>query len=73
MKFYAAINIKENGKYYAFVEPFSDSDNALAKLYHKNMTSVNVYSTKKKAAEIASFWNDCYRKNGTYLFDNPKF
>ena len=32
----------------------------------KGMHSV---PTKKKAHELADFWNECYKKNGTYLFD----
>lgn len=33
-----------------------------------NIESVNIADSKKAALELAEFWNDCYKKNGT-LFD----
>lgn len=67
-RMYAAVTVEENGKYYAYVIPFSSSDNALCKLAVKNILHANIYTTKKHAAEVVTAWNDAYKANGTYMF-----
>lgn len=73
IKLWVAINIEEDGRCYAYATPFTSADNALCKLDIKGIKSANIYTSKKKAMEIAKFWNDCYKSNGTYMFNNPRF
>ena len=72
--FYAAVGASEQRKdgtkgYYSFVECFSDSQN-LCNFNFNAYEHVNLCETKKKAKELVEFWNNCYRKNGTYFFQN---
>lgn len=70
---WASVTIEEDGKYYSYIKPISAADNALSKLTIKGIVSASIYRTKKQAAEVVTCWNECYKKNGTYLFDSPKF
>lgn len=67
--FYYAVNTEDNGKIYAFVIKASINEN-LKTLFsgYKNLISINACPTKKRAEELANFWNDCYKTNGTYMF-----
>ncbi len=67
-RLYAAVTVTEEEKYCAYVIPFRSSDNALSKFKDKGLLHANVYTSKKDAEEIAGFWNECYKKNGTYLY-----
>ena len=67
MKF--VVCISEDEKNYAYCIKATESDNLICKLKIKNITSINIFQTHKKAAEIATLWNDCYKANGTYLYD----
>ena len=70
---YATVSVREDGKYYAYVVKISESDNALYRLAIKGIMHANIYSTKKKAVDMAYFWNERYKENGTYLFSYPLF
>ena len=72
--FYYALTVSENGKNYSYVLKVSESNNLLAVLkYHKNLTIVHQCETKKKAVELVNFWNESYKANGTYMFDEITF
>ena len=71
--FYIAVSICEDGKNYAHAVKINESDNLLSKLAIKNIKVASFCGTMKKAAETVTFWNQCYKNNGTYLFDNPNF
>ena len=74
MKTYAAITVQDEAKrLYAYIVPINESDNALSKLDIKGILHANIYTTKKKAAEVVEHWNECYRHNGTYMFPYPLF
>lgn len=66
--FYVAIQIEENGKYYAYAEKVNDNDNLLSRLSIKNIVTANICETKKKAAEIVNMWNESHKANGRYMF-----
>lgn len=72
--FWLAVTVKENGKHYSYVVKAPQNDN-LVSIFEKipNLQTANIYTSKKKAGEVVQFWNDCYRKNGTYMFDEPGF
>ena len=67
--FYIAIQVEENGKYYAYAIKVSENDNLLSKLKIKNIVTANICSTKKRAKELVEFWNANHKSNGKYLFD----
>lgn len=69
--FYVAIQIGENGKYYAYAEKLNDNDNLLSKLNIKNIATANICETRKKAAEIVNMWNEAHKANGRYMFSEP--
>ena len=51
----------------AFVESVTEQDNILPLLNRwGNVWAVNAFETKKRAEEVADYWNDCYKRNGTY-------
>ena len=66
---YIAVQVKENGKYYAYAFHVSESDNLLSKLKIKNIVTANIYRTKKRAVEVVEAWNLMYKENGNYMFD----
>lgn len=65
---YFAVTVEEDGKYYSYVLPVSTSDNVLSKLAIKGIQTASVCETRKQAGEIVTFWNDCARMNGNYMF-----
>ena len=68
--FYFATTEEQNGKYFATVLKFAGNANLLSILsQHKNLKVVHACGSKAKAEELADFWNESYKANGTYLFD----
>lgn len=54
---------------FASVVSAGETDNLLSVFQrNKNIVSVNACQTKKAAEELAAFWNECYKQNGTYAF-----
>ena len=73
-RFYIAVTIAENEKYYAHAVIVSQNDNVLSKLALAGIVFANVCESRKKCIEIVNLWNDSYKANGTYLFsDAPLF
>ena len=68
MNTYIAITIKTDDKYISHVIRASKNDNLLSVLNIKGIQNANICSSKKKAYELSDYWNDCYKINGTYLF-----
>ena len=64
--YYVAVET-EDGQNYAFVMKVKKNENLLSKLC-KNCSYVQPCETKKEAIALANYWNDCYIKNGTYIF-----
>ena len=67
---YLALTVCENGKYYSWAMRTGSNNNLLSVLAIKNLISANVCDTFKRAKEIVSAWNETYRINGTYLFED---
>lgn len=64
----------ENPKwcYYAGVLIVGENDNLMSRFAGiKGLRTVQIIPTKKKAKEIANMWNNEYKRNGEYLFDDP--
>lgn len=69
-RFYYVVSEHDSGKNYAYVLVIGSNNNLLAVLEdYKKAKVVQPCESKKKAHELAEFWNDSYRNNGTYLFD----
>lgn len=71
--YYFAVTVSESGKNYSYMLKASQSDNLLNKLAIPNITAANICPTKKCAIDLATHWNECYKLNGTYMFDEPRF
>lgn len=67
---------KETGKEYSRVLKVNESMNLLHIIENEKKHGAIIIqqaATKKRAAEIAHFWNDCSMKNGRYMFDKHYF
>ena len=36
------------------------------------LVSANIFPTKKEAKAVADYWNECFKRNGTYFFQPSK-
>ena len=60
---------KMDGKFFAYAKTISNSNNLLSYLGDAGLQSVNAADSKKEAAALADFWNDCYKKKEKCLLD----
>lgn len=67
--FYIAVQIRENGKYYAYAVRVSTQDNLISKLQIPGIVAANIMPTKKLAYCTVATWNLQFKRNGEYLFD----
>lgn len=65
--FYFAYTSQVNGRNYAGTMRKTDSDNLLA--LAGNVTALHICATRKAAEELANYWNECYRINGTSIYE----
>lgn len=55
--------------YYADVLRVSTDENILSALSAiGGLKAANAFPSKKQAEETTAFWNECYKRNGTYFF-----
>lgn len=68
-------NKETNPGLYAYVIKINSSNNLKSALECiGGLVHANIFPTKKDAEHTVNYWNDCYKANGTYLFDSaPKF
>jgi len=70
---FIVVNINENGKHYAFADTIKTGNNLLPMFRrYENADIVHLCETRKSADEIAAFWNECYKNNGTYYFSRTE-
>ncbi len=69
-KFWLTVQTEDNnGKTFAYVVEISSSENIFHSLARiKNADFGCIFTTRKKAAEVAALWNDCADRNGVYMF-----
>ena len=83
--FYIAVTVKQdkndviftertktecNPGYYSYIIKCTESDNLCCVLGRVGgLLHANLCPTKKRAVEIVTAWNNNYKANGTYLFD----
>ena len=58
----------DKNKYYAYAERVDNCNNLKDYFSRDNIHTVNAFPTFKEAKETADFWNECYKKNGSYLY-----
>lgn len=56
------------GRYAAVLRVSSDNNILSALSAIGGLKAANAFPRKKQAEETAAFWNECYKRNGTYLF-----
>lgn len=55
--------------YYADVLRIDSNSNIFSALSAiGGLKAANAFPSKKQAEETAAFWNECYKRNGTFLF-----
>lgn len=67
-KYYIAVTIEENGKFYSYVLPVPENNDLLSALKIKNIYNAMICSTKKHAAETVAIWNESYKQHKEFLF-----
>lgn len=67
---YFLITIEENKKCYSYVLKVPEHNNLISALKIKNIICATIYPTKRQAKNDAVFYNNIYRKDGNYLFDD---
>ena len=63
-----ALQIEENGKFYAYASRVSTADNLVSKLSRKSLVTANICTSKKEAAATVDAWNAAHKANGKYMF-----
>lgn len=63
-----ALQIEENGKFYAYSMRVSTADNLVSKLSRKSLVTANICTSKKEAAATVDAWNAAHKANGKYMF-----
>ena len=69
---YIAVQIEEDGKFYAYVVKTTDNVNLLSVLDIRNIKTANVWN-KQQAYKVVEMWNEQFKQNGTYLYSSPSF
>ena len=60
--------------YYAYLMPVSEADNLKSRLNSiGGLTTAQICSSRKAAADIVNRWNAAYIANGEYLYASPAF
>jgi len=68
------LNRCKDGKYYAHAFRLRMTENLVSFMReYPDIETMNPCESKTYAKELAQYWNECYKKNGTYMFGNVKF
>jgi hypothetical protein len=67
--FYYVVMEEIDGKNCAYVDKVSENTNICGRWEASQFIFVQPCESKKRAEELADFWNESYKTNGTYLFD----
>ena len=54
----------QDGKMFAFTITVTTAAN----LVDPSLLTLNVFDTKREADATRDYWNECYKKNGTYAW-----
>lgn len=73
-KTWLAVTVTENGKNYAYAVSAFGSDNLCSVLGRiSGLECAHICTSKKNASDLATFWNDCFKANGSYMFSSVPF
>lgn len=69
-KTFFVISVKtEDGRRYAYADAIQNCNDLFWIFKNiKGLETVNACDTRRDADEIARYWNECYKNNGTYAF-----
>lgn len=66
---FLVLTVDINEKHYSFVEVLRVGQNIKPLLErYQNIDCWHLCESRKQADELAIFWNNCYKNNGTYLY-----
>ena len=65
--------VTEAGKHYSHAWRLSNGSELISQMKSAGIQHAHLCGTKKEACELAAFWNDCYKENGTYMFAGGPF
>ena len=79
--FYMAVSVwvesiftDDPGGNYAYMVKFTHNDDMKSVLERiGGLQYANLCHTKKEAQELVKAWNEAYKQNGTFVYDNPAF
>lgn len=72
--YFVAVQVEKDGKYSAYVQKVSKSDNLVSKFNHsEGLWFANICESKKEAERIVKSWNEGHKENNRYMFDYPLF
>lgn len=67
--YYVFVIKTDEGKRYAYAETIQNCNNIFWMFQNtKSLESVNACDTRRDADEIARYWNETYKNNGTFAF-----
>lgn len=63
----------DSGKYSAVPYKLNSSSNIISQMAEagagRDLQTMQLCPTMKEARELAIYWNECYKRNGTYMFE----
>ena len=67
--FYITFSAQLDGKYWAGTMTVSSNDNIMNISQRiAGMQTANLCTTRKAAEELADYWNECFKRNGTSIY-----
>ena len=67
--FYITFFAQQNGKYWAGTMTVSSDDNIMNISQRiAGMQAANLCATRKAAEELADYWHECFKRNGTSIY-----
>ena len=70
--FWIAAQVCRNGRYAAHLMRVSGSDNLVRRLSNDGVDFANLFPTRKEAAAVVHQWNEGFRDNGLFLYDDKE-
>lgn len=68
-KIWIAVQVEENGKYYAYALYVTEYTNLVSRLSIPHIVTANIFPTKKSAFETVEQWNKAFKDQNIYMFD----
>ena len=72
-KYYIAVQVEENEKFYAYAIKVSKSENLISKLNVDGIVTANICQNRKEAESMVNHWNAIFKLHDNYMFDLAPF